>query len=134
MHKVTLIEGIGSQYADLLHQEGIDYLEELLSRCSNRQSRKELSSKTGISAKLILKWANQADLSRIKGVGEEFSELLEKAGVDTVKELALRNPHNLYLSLINTNNQKHLVRHMPSEKQVSAWIHQARRLPRVLKY
>lgn len=134
MHNIQSIEGIGRYYAKQLHDCGIDYQEQFLECCASRRSRKKLAEKSGISHKLILKWANQADLSRIKGVGEEYSELLEKSGVDTVVELAHRNPFNLFKKLKATNNKHHLVRRMPNEKQMINWILQAQLLPRAISY
>ena len=95
---------------------------------------RELEELTGISGALILNWANRADLFRIKGVGEEYSDLLEAAGVDTVPELAQRNPDNLYRALVETNAAKELVRHLPGREQVADWVAQAKELPRVLTY
>jgi predicted flap endonuclease-1-like 5' DNA nuclease len=83
---------------------------------------------------MILEWANHLDLYRIKGVGSEYSDLLEEAGVDTVVELAQRNPENLYQKLVEVNNAKKLVRKMPVQSQVADWIEQAKKLPRVLQY
>jgi predicted flap endonuclease-1-like 5' DNA nuclease len=77
---------------------------------------------------------NLADLFRIKGVAEEYSDLLEEAGVDTVRELAQRNPKNLYRAMVDKNEAKKLVRRLPSEGQVADWVAQAKKLPRVVKY
>jgi len=93
-----------------------------------------IAEKTGISGTLILRWVNHVDLFRIKGVGEEYSDLLEEAGVDTVPELAQRNPENLYQKLVAVNQAKKLVRRLPTQAQVSDWIEQAKRLPRVVTY
>ena len=89
---------------------------------------------SGISKKLILKWVNRADLFRIKGIGEEYADLLEIAGVDTVPELAQRNPENLYQKLLEVNQEKKLVRRSPAQDQVSDWIEQPQGLPRVITY
>ena len=134
MHKIQSIEGISSYYADRLHHCGIDYREKLLECCASRRDRKIIADQSGISNKLILKWTNQADLSRITGVGEEYSDLLERAGVDTVIELAQRNAHHLFEKLKLTNNKFHLVRRLPSERQTSAWISQAKTMPRIISY
>jgi predicted flap endonuclease-1-like 5' DNA nuclease len=98
------------------------------------KGRQELAEKSGINEKMILEWANHLDLYRIKGVGSEYSDLLEEAGVDTVVELAQRNPENLYQKLVEVNNAKKLVRKMPVQSQVADWIEQAKKLPRVLQY
>ena len=95
---------------------------------------KEIAEKSGISEKLILEWVNLADLFRIKGVGEEYSDLLEEAGVDTVVELAQRNPDNLYEKVVDVNHQKKLVRKLPTQGQVDDWVRQAKNLPRVVTY
>ena len=95
---------------------------------------RELAEKTGISDKLLLEWVNHADLFRIKGVGEEYADLLEEAGVDTIPELAQRNPANLYEALEKANAQKKLVRQLPTRAQVESWVEQAKALPRVVSY
>lgn len=101
---------------------------------NNERVQNNLAKKTGITEKLILKWANHADLIRIKGIGGEYSELLEAAGVDTVPELAKRKPENLYAKMVEVNEAKKLVRKLPTQMQVEDWIKQAANLPRVLKY
>jgi len=128
------IEGIGEVYAQKLKEAGISTIEALLEQGATRQGRQEIAEKTDISDKLILRWVNHADLFRIKGVGEEYADLLEAAGVDTVPELAQRNPENLYKKMGETNQEKKLVRHLPAQSQVADWIEQAKQLPRVLSY
>lgn len=128
------IEGIGEVYAQKLKEAGISTTEALLEQGATRQGRQEITEKSDISDKLILRWVNHADLFRIKGVGEEYADLLEAAGVDTVPELAQRNPQNLYKKMGETNQEKKLVRHLPSQSQVADWIEQAKQLPRVLTY
>jgi predicted flap endonuclease-1-like 5' DNA nuclease len=132
--KLIAIEGIGEVYARRLREAGIATTGTLFVAGSSPQGREELAEKTGISGKLILEWVNHADLFRIKGVGEEYSDLLEEAGVDTVPELAQRNPANLSAKLRIVNEAKRLVRRLPSEGQVSDWVEQAKRLPRVITY
>lgn len=132
--KVSAIEGIGAKYEAVFKAEGISTVESLLKQCVSKKDRKALSEKVGVSEKLILKWANHADLMRIKGIGGEYSELLEAAGVDTVPELANRNAGNLHEKMVSVNDAKHLVRKLPTAKQVSDWVEQAKALPRVLKY
>ncbi len=134
MAKITAVEGIGEVYAQKLREAGIHTTEALLAAGATPKGRKELEEKTGISHKLILEWVNHVDLFRIKGVGEEYSDLLEEAGVDTVPELAQRNPENLYLALEKTNEEKKLVRRLPTLAQVADWIEQAKNLPRVVTY
>lgn len=131
---IRRIEGIGEVYAGKLEELGIRTLEALLEQADTPQKRKALAERTGISEKLILEWANLADLFRIKGVGEEYSDLLEEAGVDTVVELAQRNPEHLHAKLVEVNAQKKLVRRLPSLREVTSWVEQAKSLPRVLHY
>ncbi len=134
MSKLSVIEGIGEAYEAKLIASGVNSMEALLKVCATKKSRTELAEKTGISEKLILKWANHADLARVKGIGGEYAELLEAAGVDTVPKLAKRKAENLHKKLFETNEAKSLVRKLPSEKQVEDWIKQAANLPRVLQY
>jgi predicted flap endonuclease-1-like 5' DNA nuclease len=134
MTKIIDIEGIGSKYADVLAKNGIKTVESLLKRGAKAKDRKKLAEETKISEKLILEWVNHADLYRIKGIGEEYSDLLEEAGVDTVPELALRNAENLMLKLADINEKKKLVRRLPVLSQVESWIKQAKDLPRVIEY
>lgn len=134
MAKLEDVEGIGATYAEKLRQAGVRSTDAFLKRAATPKGRKELAEASGISEKLILEWANHLDLYRIKGVGSEYSDLLEEAGVDTVVELAQRNPENLYQKLVEVNNAKKLVRKMPVQSQVADWIEQAKKLPRVLEY
>lgn len=134
MVSLIRIEGVGEKYATTLKMNGVSTTEALLERGKTPKGRQELSEKTGIGEKLILEWVNLADLFRIKGIGEEYSDLLEEAGVDTVVELAQRNGDNLYQTLLAINQEKKLVRKMPSLGQIKDWIEQARRLPRIVSY
>ena len=128
------IEGIGEAYAAKLKEVGATTQEKLLDAGSTPKGRKELAEKTGISDALILKWVNHCDLARIKGIGAEYSELLEAAGVDTVPELAGRKPENLYAKIVEVNPAKKLVRNLPVLKQVEDWVSQAKSLPRSVNY
>jgi predicted flap endonuclease-1-like 5' DNA nuclease len=134
MAKLTKVEGIGEIYAQRLQEAGIGTTQALLQKGASPQGRQEIAEKTDISERLILEWVNHVDLFRIKGVGEEYSDLLEEAGVDTVPELAQRNAENLYQKLVAVNQEKKLVRQLPGQAQVSDWIGQAKRLPRVITY
>ncbi|MGQ9599077.1 MAG: DUF4332 domain-containing protein [Anaerolineae bacterium] len=134
MAKLIAVEGIGEVYAQKLKDAGIRTTEALLTAGATPKGRKELEEKTGISHSLILQWVNHVDLFRIKGIGEEYSDLLEAAGVDTVPELAQRKPENLYYTLEKTNEEKKLVRRLPTLGQVANWIEQAKSLPRVITY
>ncbi|MDD2471538.1 MAG: DUF4332 domain-containing protein [Dehalococcoidales bacterium] len=134
MAKISDIEGIGPVYAEKLKNIEIRTVEKLLEVGATRKGRKEISEKSGISDTLILEWVNLADLFRIKGIGEEFSDLLEEAGVDTVKELAQRNAENLVAKIEEVNTEKKLVRRTPNLDMVKDWIDQAKKLPRVVEY
>jgi predicted flap endonuclease-1-like 5' DNA nuclease len=134
MASLVKIEGIGEKYAIKLRMIGISTTDNLLDRGRTPQGREEIAKKSGITKTLILEWVNLADLFRIKGVGEEYSDLLEEAGVDTVVELAQRNPSNLYEAVVEVNKKKKLVRRLPPQAQVSDWVKQAKKLPRVLEY
>lgn len=134
MQKITKIEGIGNIYAERLHRCGIDFQEQLLERCAQPNDRKQVAEAAGISNQLILKWVNQADLARIHGIGEEYAELLERVGVDTVPELAQRNSENLSLKMEAANDKLHLVRQLPTRQLIQRWIEEARHLPRVINY
>jgi predicted flap endonuclease-1-like 5' DNA nuclease len=134
MAKLSKVEGIGEFYAQKLRAAGITTTQALLEKGASPQGRTEIAEKTGISGKLILEWVNHVDLFRIKGVGEEYSDLLEAAGVDTVPELAQRNPEHLHQKLVAVNQEKKLVRQLPTQSQVGDWIEQAKRLPRVITY
>ena len=123
------IEGIGATYAKTLSDAGLTNTDHLLDQAGGASGRKNLATKTGIPEDLILEWVNRADLMRIKGVGSEFSDLLEAAGVDTVKELAQRVPANLAARLTEVNEAKKLVRRVPGEAEVSDWISEAKTLP-----
>lgn len=134
MTRLTQIEGIGEVYAQKLEQAGISTIEKLLEQGASTTGRQEIVAQTGISATLILKWVNRADLFRVKGIGEEYSDLLEAAGVDTVPELAQRNPANLFAKLGEVNAEKRLVRRLPTAPQVEDWVAQAKDLPRKVTY
>ena len=134
MAKLTDIEGIGDVYAQTLQEAGITTLETLREQGATPQGRKQIAEQTGLSNKLILRWVNHADLFRIKGISSQYSELLEAAGVDTIPELAQRNPENLHQKLIDVNHEKKLVRQVAGLGQVSDWVRQAQELPRVITY
>lgn len=134
MTKLSDIEGIGEAYSEKLAEAGIGSLEKLLEICCEKKARKETAEKTGVSEKLILNWVNRADLSRIKGVSTQYADLLECAGVDTVPELAQRNAANLQAKMAEVNEEKNLVRQVPSTSQVESWVAQAKELPRVINH
>ncbi len=133
-YKIIEIEGIGEVFSKKLEDIGISTTEELLEAGASPQGRKALAEKSGIEEKRILRWANMADLMRINGVGEEYSDLLEAAGVDTVKELRTRNADNLHAKMTEVNEAKNLVRSLPGLPQVETWIAQAKDLDPKLTY
>jgi predicted flap endonuclease-1-like 5' DNA nuclease len=128
------IEGIGKVYAEKLKAAGVATAEALLKMGSTPKGRKEIAEKSGIGDGLILEWVNHVDLFRINGVGSEYADLLEEAGVDTIPELAQRNAENLYAKMVAVNQQKKLVRKLPTQSQVAGWIVQAKQMPRMITY
>ena len=128
------VEGIGSVYAKKLNSIGIYTTTDLLEAGATRDGRLEVSEKAEIPSKLVLEWVNLSDLMRIKGVGEEYSDLLEEAGVDTVVELSGRVPENLHAKMVDVNKKQQLVRRTPTLKDVTSWINQAKELPRKIQY
>ena len=128
------IEGIGEVYAAKFRAAGITSQEQLLEMGSTPKGREALAEKVEVSGKLILEWVNRADLNRIKGIGSEYADLLEAAGVDSVPELAQRNAENLYNRLKEIQAERKLTRRLPGLSRVSAWITQAKELPRVVQY
>ncbi len=134
MATLESIEGIGPTYAQKLKSVGVTTVEGLLKKGATPKGRQEVAENSGISEKLILEWVNHADLFRIKGVGEEYADLLEAAGVDTVVELAQRKAENLFQKMGATNAQKKLVRKLPTQAQVADWVEQAKALPRMVSY
>lgn len=132
MTKLIDIEGIGSTYAAKLEAAGIKDQETLLAKGATPKGRKELTEKTGIDETLVLKWVNRADLTRVKGIGSEYADLLEASGVDTVVELGTRKPENLVTKITEVNKVKKLVRKLPVLSQVEDWVKQAKVLPRII--
>ena len=133
-YKIIDIQGVGPVYAEKLIAAGVVTVDQLLERGKTPKGRKELEEATGITGKLILTWVNHADLFRIKGVGPQFSELLEAAGVDTVKELRNRNGANLAAKLLEVNEAKHLCKRTPVEKEVQKFIDAAKALEPKVTY
>jgi predicted flap endonuclease-1-like 5' DNA nuclease len=133
-YPIEEIEGIGKAYGEKLRAAGIKDTDALLAKCGGPKDRAALAAEAGVSEALVLKWANRADLMRVKGIGEQYSDLLEAAGVDTVPELGQRNAANLHAALLQANEAKKLVRQPPSLKTVEEWIAAAKGLPRALNY
>jgi predicted flap endonuclease-1-like 5' DNA nuclease len=133
-YKIEDVQGIGPTYGKKLRTAGVNNTDELLSAGKTRKGRTELAQKTGISESLILKWVDMVDLYRIKGIGAEFSELLEASGVDTVKELKHRVPANLEEKMTEVNTQRKLTRRVPTVAVIAEWIEQAKELPAEVEY
>lgn len=134
MASIDTIEGIGHKQATSLRKARIRTVESLLKKGATRPGRHEISTETGISERLVLKWVNRADLMRVRGVGEEYSDLLEAAGVDTIKALRRRNPANLLAAMVEINAKKNLVRRLPTPAMVERWIEYALELEPVIKH
>jgi len=134
MTRLAEVEGIGEKYAQKLKEAGVGSTRVLLERGAKAKSRRELAKISGINEKLILEWVNHIDLFRVRGVSSEYADLLEEAGIDTVRELAQRKAANLYQKLVLVNQKKRLVRRLPTQAQVSNWIDQARQLPGIVTY
>ena len=133
-YPLEFIEGVGPAYAEKLKAIGIANCLDLIKAGYTPKGRAELAEKSGIAGSLILEWVNHVDLYRIKGVGSEYADLLEASGVDTVVELAQRNPANLTNAMLTVNTEKALVRKLPTQSQVEDWVAQAKGLPRVVTY
>jgi predicted flap endonuclease-1-like 5' DNA nuclease len=133
-YKIEEIEGVGPVSGEKLRNAGVTTIEKLLEAGKTKKQRKELAEISGLSESFILKITNMADLFRIKSIGQEFSQLLEAAGVDTVPELAQRKPENLTAKMEEINEAKKLTRRTPTVAEVERWVAQAKELPRVIEY
>jgi predicted flap endonuclease-1-like 5' DNA nuclease len=136
MATITDIEGIGGAYATKLRKAGIRTTDALLKAGGTKKGRKELAEATGFSTKVLLEWVNRADLFRVKGIGRQYSDLLEAAGVDTVMELANRKPEALLEAMAKANSKggKRLVKQLPALSLVKAWVKNAKTLKRAIEY
>ena len=134
MANIADVEGIGAAFAEKLSGAGVGTVEQLLEVGASAKGREDLADKTGISETMILKWVNRADLARINGIGAQFADLLEAAGVDSVPELGQRNGANLHAKLEEVNTAKNLVNRVPSADEVEDWINQAKALPKVVTH
>ncbi|MBX3636360.1 MAG: DUF4332 domain-containing protein [Rubrivivax sp.] len=132
--KIQDIEGIGPVTGDKLRAAGVSDTDTLLAKAATPMARKALAAASGLTEAQVLKFANMADLYRVKGIGSEYAELLEAAGVDTVPELSRRNAANLAAAMAQVNEQKKLVRRLPTESEVAGWVEHAKTLPRALEY
>jgi len=133
-YPITDIDGIDGEAAEILKSVGIRSTERLLDRARTVRGRKILAMKTGFDEKRLLCWANVADRMRIKGIRKEYAELLQAAGVDTVKDLKYRNPANLANAMAEANKKRKMVRLLPSEKVVGNWIENAKKLQLKISY
>jgi predicted flap endonuclease-1-like 5' DNA nuclease len=134
MASLKEIQGIGAAFAKKLAKAGVGSTDTLLTKGATKKGRKELQDQTGISQKLILEWVNHADLFRVKGIGGQYADLLEEAGVDTVPELSKRKADALTAKMVQVNDKKNLVNRAPSEKEVMKWIAAAKKMKRVVQY
>ena len=132
--KLEEVEGIGGVYAGRLREAGITTAEDMLLRAGSRSGRGMLAASSGIAEKLLLEWVNHCDLMRIDGVGSEYADLLEEAGVDSCAELATRNAANLDAALGEANERKELVRRLPSVEMVGRWVAAAGTADRVVRH
>ncbi|MCP3979238.1 MAG: DUF4332 domain-containing protein [bacterium] len=124
-YKIDEIEGIGPTYREKLTAAGVTTTDHLLEHCCSKDGRKKMAAQTGLSEKQLLDWTNMADLMRVSGVGRQYAELLEAAGVDTIKELRTRNAENLAAKIVEVNTEKKLANATPSVSVVTDWIAQA---------
>ncbi len=131
---VRELRGMTEELAAKLKEAGLSNSDQLLTAANTPAARKALAGQTGAEVGLILEMANRADLARVKGIGQVFSDLLEKAGVDTVKELATRRPDNLYAKIQEVNASLQLAQRAPTQKEVEDWVSQAKALPAILEY
>lgn len=134
MASIEVIDGIDVPSGRKLRRAGIRTTEALLRRCGTRRGRRSLAEETGLAEKKILGWVNRADLMRVKGVGGEYAELLEAAGVDTVKELRRRNSTSLTKKIMQINDERRLVQRLPTEGMVLRWIEHAGELEPVIRH
>jgi len=133
-YALTDIAGIGTEAASALRALGIRTASRLLEAAKNPKGRQRLAEEIGVDEKRVLRWANLVDRMRIKGVGEDYAELLRAAGVDTVKELKYRNPSKLAKAMKEANAKRKLVRVMPSDRAVERWVETAKKLPLKISY
>jgi predicted flap endonuclease-1-like 5' DNA nuclease len=133
-YKIEDIEGIGATYGAKLSKAGINSTDDLLKQCGSAKGRRQVAAASGLDEGRLLKWANMADLMRIRGIGKQFSELLEAAGVDTVKELRTRRADNLAAKMKEANAKKKLTQATPSERQVAGWIDQAKAMSAMISH
>lgn len=132
--KIIDVEGIGPIYAAKLEEAGAATTEQLLEKGATAKGRSDIAGATGIDEGKVLTWVNHVDLMRLTGVGSEYADLLEAAGVDSPAELAHRNAANLATTMGEANAARPMVRQLPSEAQVQRWIEEAKTLPRIVEH
>ena len=130
----TAVRSLDQEQAEKLYAGAVQNLDNLLEKGATPQGRKAIADEVGVDESLVLKWVNELDLARVNGIGPKYAELLKEAGVDTVPELAQRNPQNLSLKLAEVNAGSKIVQDSPSETQIASWVAQAKELPRVITY
>ncbi len=133
-YPIEEIEGIGPAYAAKLEPCGIKTTAALLKRCADPKGRQQIAAQSGIPEPLLLKWANLADLMRVRGIGRQYAELLEGAGVDTIKELRHRKPRNLAVLMAEVNEVKKVTRRIPIPSMIEEWIETAAKLAPAITY
>ena len=126
MYKIAEIEGIGTQFGHQLMASGVNTSKDLMDKCGTVDKMEQLAQATGISTKQLTTWLHQADLMRVSGIGPEFGQLLERSGVESVRELATRNPENITHLLARVNAEKRLTRAVPALKTVTSWVDRAK--------
>ena len=132
---IVEVEGIGATHQESLRGAGVGTTDDLLERGATASGRADLAAQTGIGASQILEWVNHVDLMRIDGVGSEYSDLLEAAGVDSTAELAQRNAANLAQTFQELDAARpDWIRSLPSEATVAGWIAQAKALPKIVSH
>jgi predicted flap endonuclease-1-like 5' DNA nuclease len=125
-YDIEQVQGIGAQFGLQLMTSGVTTTQELLDKCGTVDKMRQLEAVTGISAKQLATWAHQADLMRVQGIGPEFGQLLERSGVESVGELAMRHPENITHLLARVNAEKKLTRAVPALKTVTGWVERAK--------
>jgi predicted flap endonuclease-1-like 5' DNA nuclease len=130
---ISRIRGANDRQIAKLRADGVRNADHLLERGGTDKGRKDLASSTGLSSDAVLELVNRADLARVKGIGRQYSNLLEDCGVDTVKELAQRKPENLQAALAEKSGASG-VKRAPSLREVTSWVSQAKSLPRRVSY
>jgi len=132
--KIEDLEGVGPVIGAKLRGAGVQTTDDLLEKAGPAAGRAALAAASGVSADQLLKWVNHADLYRLSGVGSEYADLLEAAGVDSCPELARRNAANLAATMAEANAAKSIVRRLPTEATIAGWIEQAKALPKVVTH